>query len=1066
MKRRLTMLLAGLFLFVGAALAQKNISGTVVSADDGEPIIGASVKAVGATVGVQTDIDGKFSFTLPAGETKIVVSYVGMQTQTVAAASNMKITLKRDNKQLDEVVVTAMGITRKQKSLGYSTQEIKADKLQTTRVTDVGNALAGKVSGARFYGASGATFDAGAIVLRGTTTLTPAGSEPIYVVDGVITNKNMINMDDVASLNVLKGPAATALYGSQGDNGAVIITTKGISSGNQQIDISHTIIFNKPYNHYKMQQEYGGGYGMSTYTFNPATDPAEWKVLDGKRFYDYAYDESWGAKYDGEEYIPYYAWDSTSPYYLQTARWESPGEDNMNHLLRTGMVNTTNVAFAKAGKDYMSRISFTNTSNKGIIPNSDAAKRFLSVRTSFKPLDHLNVDLDFKYTYSKTHNAAVEAYNEGDGAMFPSMTQWFNTNVDINMMKDYRRPDGSFRSWNINNRYNFTPAFHNNPFAVFDNRNAYDIYQWNVFRAAATYDILKNLKVGLAVNGNIRSYRGELKTAMGFVAMTSGFKETQNTLNDISTIGSIAYNTDFLNKRLTWNIAGFVESRYYHFEKLYGYTTDGLLVDNFYNMSASVGKPMAENTKSSYRTQSLYANTTLGLDDTYFLELSARNDWDSRLPKDKNNYFYGGASATVLMSNILPKNNVLTFWKLRASLAQVGSTLNPYSLYDMYDIKKFGATGYMINQKVLRNPNIKPTISTSYEVGTEFRMFKNRLWGDINYYSRNTKNQIINLNITPASGFNSNTMNAGQIRNQGIEVMIGGRPIETKNWSWELTGNIAHNSNKLIELSDGVDRYRLFWYGYSTTLYQFAEVGKPVGTLYGSDWKRDPDGNIIMRKLSGASAEKNGEYIPVQDKNAMNYLGNVQPDLTGGFGTSLRWKNLTLSMSLDFQAGGKIASTTNMFGEFSGMLESTAGKNDRGGDIRGALKDNGGILVKGVYNTGTAEKPVYTPVESYVNANVYFEQLKGALWSPYVYDASYVKMREISLSYEFPKTLLAKTKVIKQASISLVAQNPWLIYSAMPNVDASEVGNAYAGCLERGQAMSTRSFGCTVKLTL
>lgn len=247
------MLLAGLFLFVGAALAQKNISGTVVSADDGEPIIGASVKAVGATVGVQTDIDGKFSFTLPAGETKIVVSYVGMQTQTVAAASNMKITLKRDNKQLDEVVVTAMGITRKQKSLGYSTQEIKADKLQTTRVTDVGNALAGKVSGARFYGASGATFDAGAIVLRGTTTLTPAGSEPIYVVDGVITNKNMINMDDVASLNVLKGPAATALYGSQGDNGAVIITTKGISSGNQQIDISHTIIFNKPYNHYKMR---------------------------------------------------------------------------------------------------------------------------------------------------------------------------------------------------------------------------------------------------------------------------------------------------------------------------------------------------------------------------------------------------------------------------------------------------------------------------------------------------------------------------------------------------------------------------------------------------------------------------------------------------------------------------------------------------------------------------------------------------------------------------------------------------------------------------------------------
>ncbi|MCI6161136.1 MAG: SusC/RagA family TonB-linked outer membrane protein [Prevotellaceae bacterium] len=1058
MKKRLILTFVSLFLCLGMALAQSEISGTIISQDDGQPVMGASVCVVDQNIRAVSDMNGHFVLKVKPG-VMLEISYLGMITKRVKAANEMRIILVSDATSIDEVVVTAMGITRKQKSIGYSSQEIKSDKLQTTRVNDLGNALAGKISGARFIGGSSATFNTGTIVLRGTTSLSPNGSEPIYVVDGVITNKNMINMDDVAAVNVLKGPAATALYGSQGDNGAVIITTKSVGEGSQQIDISHTTMFNTVYNHFNMQTEYGGGTGLAIYKWKEG-DPEEWKALDGGRYYDYGYDESWGSKFDGLPYIPFYAWDPTSKGYLQQIPWSSPGKHNMDDLYRTGLVNTTNVAFSRAGKDYMSRISFSNTQNRGVVPNSDAIRRFLAVKTQFSPMQNLEVNLDFKYTFRKDHNPAIEAYSEDDGGMFSGITQWFNTNVDVNSLRDYRRPDGSIRTWNIISRYNFNPAYHNNTFAMFNEMNRYSTYQWNVFRATATYKITNNLKAGFAVNGNIRNYIYEGKIGMGLIGLTPSYSQSQNRTNDITTQGSLTYNNKFLNDKLTFDASAFVESRYSTYKNLDGYTQDGLAQDGFFNLGASAGKPMAANYTEQFRTQSLFGNLTLGYDDTYYLDLSGRNDRDSRLPKDKNSYFYGGASVTVLMSNLLPKNDILTFWKLRASAAQVGSTLAAYRVFDVYNNLKFGTTTYLYNQSVLRNTQVKPTISTSYEVGTEFRLFKNRIWGDFNFYTRDTKDQIIDMNIAPASGFSAKTVNAGLIRNQGFELMLGGRIIDSKDWTWELTGNIAKNTNKLLELTDGVEQYRLSWYGFSTRLYQYAEVGKPLGVLRGCDWDRDENGNLILYKVDDPEdAAKYGQYLPDFNPSKQEELGNIQPDATGGVSTSLRWKGLTLSASVDFQIGGSIGSVTNMFGEFSGMTESTTGLNDRGGEIRGDLSENGGVHLKGVTPAGEA-------VDTYVNANYYFESLKGNVWSQYVFDTSYVKLRELSLSYEFPKSLLAKTGFIKQASLSFVAQNPWLIYSAMPNVDVSETAGAAYGFLETGQAMSTRSFGFTVKLTL
>ncbi|WP_373811363.1 SusC/RagA family TonB-linked outer membrane protein [Porphyromonas macacae] len=1073
--KKVTLFLAFLLFAVGMALAQqKTFSGVVISSEDGKPVIGASVVAKGFPgVGAQTDLDGKFSFSGPASVKTLMISYIGMKTVEVPASANMKITLAPEAKALEGIVVTGMGVKRSQKSLGYSVQQVKSDDLKTTRTTDLNNALAGKISGARFIGGSGATFDAGSIVLRGTSSLSPGGSEPIYVVDGVITNKNMVNMDDVVSLNVLKGPAATAVYGSEGGNGAIIITTRGgtASGGGSAVqtvvDFSHTTTFEKPVNYFDFQQEYGGGYmgadaEMPIYKWKEGHNP-QWKVLDGQRFYDYANDASWGPKFDGKPYIPFYAWDTTDPRFGQTALWQAHGKDNILELFRTGITNTTNIGFGRASQDHMTRVSFTNVSRRGMAYNSDAVRRFLSVKTSFRPMEHMTVDLDYKYTYRENHNAANEEYG-GFNPVY-SFTQWGHTNVNIKDLKEnYVRPDGSFRTWNIRKPTDLSPAYHNNPFALMNEVNKYSRYSWNVFSTNATYEITDKIKATASLFGNLRNYMSETKVGFGLSGddVIPYYGQEQNRIIDVRAQGKVAYSDRFWEDQLTLDAAVYVEDRTNRYDRLIGKTTDGL-TDLRFNFGASNGKPLAENFTSKYHTRSLFGTLTLGLKNTYYADFSARNDWSSTLPDKNNSYFFGGVSLAAIASNLIERNPVLNFWKIRASLAQVGSTMNPYNVYQTYETGKYGSTTWARNIRTLNDPEIRPTISTSYEVGTEFRMFNNRFWGDINFYSRVAKDQIINLNNAPASGFSTRKVNAGKIRNRGIEISLGGSPVKTNDWQWDVNFNFAKNVNKLLEL-DGIRQdYRVSWMSFSSRASLYAIVGKPVGTILANDWKYDDLGRQVFRKRTEKDEKgkikgiENGEYDLVTNQVA-HEIGNVQPDFTGGFSTSLRWKNLTFRTSLDFQIGGNILSVSNMFGEGSGLLSSTIGKNARGGDVRAPLDQDGGVHVVGVDTEGNR-------VDSYIEASYYFNSAKSSLWGPYCYDATYVKMRELAISYEFPKSLLDKTGFLKGASIAFVANNPWLIYSGVPNLDVSEAINSFGGYMEVGQTLSSRTFGFTVNLT-
>ncbi|MDD4515474.1 SusC/RagA family TonB-linked outer membrane protein [Massilibacteroides sp.] len=1077
MMKKLTYLLLCLIMGIGIVSAQTtSVRGVVLSAEDNEPIIGASVLAKGTTVGTITNLDGEFSLDIPSSAKVLVISYIGMATQEVAVAPNLRVLLESDTQTLDEVVVTAQGLSRKEKSLGYSTQKVTGEKLTVARQTDLGNAMAGKIAGARFFGKSGSTFDSGKIVLRGSTSFTsPEGSEPIYVVDGSISNKDAVNMDDVESINVLKGAAATALYGSQGGNGAIIITTKGAKEdGKGHIEVSHTLSFDQYYNHFDMQKSYGGGsYGMigaryaADYegkdTMSPEFLYGEYGGMqnaDGSYFLDFDSDESWGARYNKNVMMAnanYF--DPTSSQY-EKAKPFVHGLD-LADLFQTGIANTTNIAFSKAGKDYSTRVSFTNSEREGIQQNSDAVRRFLGIKTMFKPTDWLNISMDYKYTYRRDHNGAAEGYGATGNAL-NSYLQWGHTEVDLKDFKDYKRPDGTWRTWNIIGTDNLNANFHDNPYATFDNINNYKTSRWNVFTGDAEFLLPYNIKAGVRVIGNMKSYNEEQKRNEGSINFSSYYYERQYHTSDLTIQGRATWSDRFVDDRLSVDAAAFVEQRNYNYGTLSANTTNGLIMDGYFNLAGSNGYVSALNEEEHYKTRSLFATATFGFDDTYFLDGSIRNDWDSKLPAANNSFLYGGLSASVMLNQFLKYDTPwLNYWKLRASLAQVGSTLEVYKTLLAYNYTDSDNTNYKYNSltslypsATQLNKNIKPTISTSYEVGTEFRMFENRFWGDFNFYRRDTKNQILNMTVAPQSGYSSRQLNSGLVRNQGIEISLGGTPVKTKDFQWNVDANIAKNNNKLVRLNENIKTYLLEGNSFYYYWYLKANEGKPLGVITTmARWARNEEGLPILAKST--STAWGGGWAPTYEFNEEKEVGNFQPDWTGGFSTSFRYKNLQVAANFDFMIGGQMVSWTNMWSTGSGTNASTAKLNDRGVNVREPLNANGGVRVDGVDADGNA-------VTTYMNAYYYYHYKAYYDLDEWVYDRTYVKMRELSVTYDFPKALIAKTKTgLSNASISFVATNPWLVYAACPNVDPSEAGDNW---LEGGQAAATRSFGLTVKL--
>ncbi|MBQ9184997.1 MAG: carboxypeptidase-like regulatory domain-containing protein [Bacteroidales bacterium] len=570
----------------------KLITGKVTD-QSGAPVPGASVTVQGTTIGAITLEDGTYSIQAPEGS-NLLFTFFGMKTKAVKVEgqTTINVVLEEDSLNLDEVVVTAQGLTRKQKAIGYSAQSLTEEQLTVTHSSELGNSLAGKIAGAQFWGAGGTTFNEGSIVLRGATSYSDAkGNAPIYVIDGAITDQGAVNMDDVETLNVLKGPSATALYGSRGANGAVIITTKKAAEGKSVIEFSHTASVESYYNHIKFNKLYGGGSatsGLSAAAAAEGADAHDWTspaylftdLGDGTYSMDYYSDENWGPRFDGTTLVrSALSWDPTSKYYGTADTWKA--RLNLKDVTQNALTNTTNIAVSKSVKGLSTRISFTNVNREGVLPNSKAVRRSFSINSTLKPASWLTADVSYRFRLRENKNAATEGYS-ADGNIVCDFTQWGQTNVDLSQLKDYKRADGSWRTWNIVSENDLSANYHDNPFATLDNYNSKSTAKYHLISADVYATLPYNIKLGTRINNYIYNNQTEQKHGTGSINWESYFRTYHVQDNDFTIQGYATWNDHFIDDKLSVEAALFAEQRQYDYKYLNSYTNGGLSVIQYF----------------------------------------------------------------------------------------------------------------------------------------------------------------------------------------------------------------------------------------------------------------------------------------------------------------------------------------------------------------------------------------------------------------------------------------------------------------------------------------------------
>ena len=1058
-------LLLASFLLVRASVSfaqDKTISGKVTSSEDGSPLPGVSVLIKGTSKGATTDGNGVYKISVPTNAT-LNFSFIGFETQAVAVVNRsiVDVQLKTDIGQLGEVVVTALGIARDKRSLNYTVQELKADKLTVARDANVGNALAGKIAGVQVLGQSGAKFGSPSIRIRGVNSLT--GGDPLYVVDGTpIASIADVNMDDVENLSVLKGPSATALYGNRASGGVIVITTKRAKAGETTFSVNHSTTMDRVALLPKYQNEYGGGYSQDweTFAYNPAIDPIEWKAFNGQKILDYSADESWGPKLDGTPHRSAASWQQGSQFGQLSPFSANP--NNVRDFFDKPISNNTNFAFSKGGDNYQSRISFTNIDTKGIVPNSSQKRDFVSAKNTYNFTNKFSATLDITYSATRAKNVPADNYGSSGGTaasgftgVNPSATvsgynqtigsfnQWFQRQLSIDDLKDYKNPDGTYRSWNIGGPRDPKPKYWDSPYTQMyesTNLNNNDRIYGSLGLA---YKITDYLTASVTSRRDWRTYYGEGRIAYGTLNAgglgayanygSTGYENNHEAL--------LAFNKNFSKFSVVANAGGNI--RYSKTGVYTQSTVGGLTTPGFYNIAASKDRPAVNSLMYERRVNSVYGNVSVGYNNIVFVEGTLRNDWSSTLPKNNNSYMYPSVGASLVLTELLPKSTVLSYAKIRGSYAQVGTDVGPYAIGLTYSTgNPFGAnpTQYLPTQ--LPNQDLKPGLSSSYEGGIDLKFFNNRLSMEFTAYKNNNKNQIIGLSVPSTSGYSSTLINAGLIQTQGLELHIGATPVKLSNgFTWDIDLNLDRSTSKVVELAEGLTNYQL---GGPTwrTLTVNARVGEQWGVLVGKGYVLNDKGE----KVIGAD----GHYL-VQDNKV---LGSSLPKFKGGLLNTITYKNFSFRANMDFIFGGKFFSTTKMFNAYAGLAAETAGLNELGKPKRDPAADGGGIILDGVTQDG---KPNTKRVET----QEFYEDKMFGFNEKWMYNQTYVKLREVSLGYNIPKTFMGG-KLFKTAKVAFIVRNPVLLYNgAKGGVDFSESELFWT---EGGQLPPVRSFGLNLNL--
>ncbi|MDR1714385.1 MAG: SusC/RagA family TonB-linked outer membrane protein [Prevotella sp.] len=1027
-----------------SAIEQKDNKVTGTVKDNLGPIIGASVVEKGTTNGIMTDTDGKFSLNVQPGTT-LVISYIGYKTQEVKTGREpLNIILEEDSKMLDDVVVTALGIKRERKALGYGVDEIKGDALTKAKETNVINSMAGRVAGLVVSQTAGGPSGSTRVILRGSTEMT-GNNQPLYVIDGVpLDNTNYgsagtsggfdlgdgissINADDIENMSVLKGPAASALYGSRASHGVILITTKKANEKDKySVEYNGTLTFDTQLAKWNdIQQTYGMG-SNGTYSIDAVSNT----------------NKSWGPKADGSNMLKYF--DGVERPYLIIP-------DNTSDFFRTGLTATNTAIVNTNSGNTGVRFTYTDMRNKDIVPKTHMSRDIFNLRTN---TTLSKVDLDFSANYTREDVKNRPALGDSKSNIGKNLMT-LATSYDQKWLKTYQDENGEYSNWNGMDPYNVNPYWD-----VYKNSNSSKKDQFR-FNGKALWNISKRLKLQGTVGAELNWFAFEDYKAPTTPGFEAGRLQISNFRNRMYNFEVLAlYNNrwgDFdLNATLGGNI--------YKVNNLTTITTaqdmqirDVVTLMSFNEISVE---------PNSYRKQinSVYGAVNMGWKHMLYLDATLRGDQSSTLPIGNNVYVYPSFSGSFVFSELAKLDNIMPYGKLRMSWAQVGSDTDPYQLGLVYTKSKFTYPGYTIgyiNNNTIPNQKLKPTKTNSFEIGLEMKFLKNRVGLDFTYYTQNSRNQILGMASSWTTGYTSRLINAGEIENRGIEIGLNTRPVQVKDFSWDLNLNFSKNSNKVKKLVDDMDMFELekaAWLDVQVA----AKVGENFGSIIGPDFKRNENGDILIDPQTG---------LPQYDKSN-HVLGNASWDWTGGLVTTFTYKNLSLSAVFDVKVGADLysmsARATYESGKSKETLEGREGwyKSEEQRQAAGIAKGSsawnptGGFIAPGVIDNGDG---TYRANDIYINPEEYWMSVSRNAPSMFIYDNSYVKCREITMSYNVPKPWLKN--VVKGLTLSFVARNPFIVWKNIPNIDPDSNYNNTTGMgLEYGSLPSRKSYGFNVNV--
>ncbi len=1034
--RQLCLLLVTLLITHSLLAQDRKITGTVSAVEDGSALPGVNVVVKGTTEGTITDIEGNYSLNVSSDAQTLVFSFIGLKTTEIDMGNRsvVNVEMAASIEQLSEVVVTAFGLERDKKALGYSVQEIGGEQLAQVPTQSVVNNLSGRVAGMQVSGNS-SPGGSPEFVIRGFSSVS-GNNQPLVVIDGVPMQQTSnatpgerrdnqrygggiseIDPNNIAEMSVLKGPNAAALYGSRAANGVILITTKsGKGTKGLGVDVNFSTTFERPLVKPRFQNTYGGGSGESWYADGWSGTVDGFKGTMGT-------DESWGSPMDGREIRQWWTGTETAPFVPQPDNWEQWWE--------TGQTLNGNVAISGSNENGSFRLSIGRIDQEGIAHNTDYYRNNFRLNSTYNFTDKLKITAMGEYIKSGAENRNF---------LRASYFIWHHRQNDFDKLENYKayegvhiQPDGNDEPPNWQHLYFTNPYFWQQTMV---NPNEKDRFLGNISLNYEFADWL-NLMVRTGTDTwsdqrmNVQRYA---RTRFSFRA--GRYAEERLSLQETNTDMILSLDKTLGDFSLVGQFGGVRRTN--SFDRVYARVND-LTVDGVYNLGNNASPNFNSSGTEESVVNSLFASTQFGYKNFLFLDVTARNDWSSTLPVENNSFFYPSVSLSAVVTDMFEMNsNFLSFAKLRASWAEVGNDADPYLLQQVYQPQQLwdGSVPKFAENNEIANSTLRPEITTGIELGADLRFFNGRLGLDVTYYNQSTRDQILAVDISRASGYTSRVLNAGEIVNKGLEVMLSGTILELPGgFAWDASVNFARNQNEVLELADGLESLTL-WNIRGASLE--ARVGEAYGNFYGRKFARTDAGEIIFE--NGFPTTLPGQHV----------IANIQPDFIGGISNTFTYKGFSVNALLDFKQGGDIYDMgTSLMRQNGVSEESAAGREE-------------GTIGQGVMNMGTEEAPQYVPNDVVVSTRTFMRYYSGRQYhEAAVFDGTYMKLREASITYQLP-TKWFDNMFFQSARLSVIGRNLAILHSNNrhmdPEISSSSLGYNY------GQLPSTRSIGFNVNL--